>query len=182
MGLAREKGSHVNFKGQGKNITAWIAESEGWIEDGASTPHLQLAPHHPAPPPVLHLAINPALGMVPTRDLILFRTPDPTINREVPHMFILTLSPHNTVPTMDPCVTPNILLTQVQNMALDAAQYLTLHLLLEPTPNMVPHLPPKLVPKTPHRPQNVGDLLAPVIRREDFLEARNPRKNRDRMR
>jgi hypothetical protein len=38
MGLAREKGSHVNFTGLKKNITAWIAESEGWIEDGASTP------------------------------------------------------------------------------------------------------------------------------------------------
>jgi hypothetical protein len=83
---------------------------------------------------------------------------------------------------MDPCVTPNILLTQVQNMALDAAQYLTLNLLLEPAPNMVPHLPPKLVPKTPHQQQNVGDLLAPVIRWEDFLEARNPRGNRIRMR
>jgi hypothetical protein len=83
---------------------------------------------------------------------------------------------------MDPCLTPNILLTQVQNMALGAAPYLTLHLLLELAPNTVPHLLPKLVPTTPHRPQNVGDLLAPVIRWQDFLEARNPRGNRNRVR
>jgi hypothetical protein len=38
MGLAREKGSRVDFNGLGKNITAWIVELEGWIEDGAPTP------------------------------------------------------------------------------------------------------------------------------------------------
>jgi hypothetical protein len=40
---------------------------------------------------------------------------------------------------------------------------------------MVPHLPPKLVPKTPHPPQNVGDLLAPVIRLGGFFGGKKPK-------
>ena len=46
MGLAREKGSHVNFTGLKKNITAWIAESEGWIEHGSRRSSIS----HPQPP------------------------------------------------------------------------------------------------------------------------------------